>query len=109
MINCSKSNILCKAFQNYREQSRRGSLLQNAEIRHEHEANCFRVLKIIQFMQLRITETDPGARGATASGRVSKPAKLETGAEIQVPIFCNEGELLRVDTRTGEYDSRVKE
>ncbi|MBA3239501.1 MAG: elongation factor P [Parachlamydiaceae bacterium] len=59
------------------------------------------------FMELRITETDPGDRGNTASGRVLKPATLETGAKIQVPIFISEGEKVKVDTRTGEYVSRV--
>ena len=60
------------------------------------------------FMELRITQTDPGARGDTASGRVLKPATLQTGAKIQVPIFVEEGELIKVDTRTGEYVSRVQ-
>lgn len=60
------------------------------------------------FMELRIVDTSPGVRGDTASGRVMKPAKLETGAEIQVPIFVDQDELIRVDTRTAEYDSRVK-
>ncbi|MDX8430663.1 MAG: elongation factor P [Candidatus Algichlamydia australiensis] len=59
------------------------------------------------FMELVITETAPGVRGDTASGRVMKPAKVETGAEVQVPIFVNEGEKIKVDTRTGKYDSRV--
>jgi len=59
------------------------------------------------FMELVITETDPGARGDTASGRVLKPALLETGAKIQVPIFVDQGEKIKVDTRTGEYVSRV--
>lgn len=59
------------------------------------------------FMELRITRTDPGVRGDTASGRVMKPATLESGAEIQVPIFVEEGELIKVDTRTGDYVSRV--
>lgn len=59
------------------------------------------------FMDLIITETDPGARGNTASGRVLKPAVLETGAIIQVPIFVNQDERVRVDTRTGEYVSRI--
>lgn len=59
------------------------------------------------FMELVITETAPGARGDTASGRVLKPATLETGGEIQVPIFVNGGEKIKVDTRTGEYVSRV--
>lgn len=60
------------------------------------------------FMEMAITQTDPGARGDTASGRVLKPATLATGAVVQVPIFIEEGEVIKVDTRTGEYVSRVK-
>lgn len=59
------------------------------------------------FMELVITETMPGDRGNTASGRVLKPATVETGAEVQVPIFIDQGEKIKVDTRTGEYVSRV--
>ncbi len=59
------------------------------------------------FMEMKITETAPGVRGDTASGRVLKPATTETGAKIQVPIFVEEGEKVKVDTRTGEYVSRV--
>lgn len=59
------------------------------------------------FLELTVSETDPGVRGDTASGRVLKPATLETGAKVQVPIFINEGEQIKVDTRTGEYVSRV--
>jgi elongation factor P len=59
------------------------------------------------FMELKITETAPGVRGDTASGRVLKPAIVETGAKVQVPIFIEEGEKIKVDTRTGEYVSRV--
>ncbi len=59
------------------------------------------------FLSMKITKTDPGIRGDTASGRVLKPAMTETGAKIQVPIFVNEGETIKVDTRTGEYVSRV--
>ncbi|HRW58440.1 MAG TPA: elongation factor P [Chlamydiales bacterium] len=59
------------------------------------------------FMELKITQTEPGARGDTASGRVLKPAILESGAKVQVPIFVNEEEVIKVDTRTGEYVSRV--
>ncbi len=60
------------------------------------------------FLEMKITQTDPGERGDTASGKVLKPATVETGAEIQVPIFIDEGEVVKVDTRTGEYVSRVK-
>lgn len=59
------------------------------------------------FMEMTITETDPGARGDTASGRVLKPAIVESGAKIQVPIFVEQGEKIKIDTRTGEYVSRV--
>ena len=60
------------------------------------------------FVILRITETDPGVRGDTAQGG-AKPATLETGAVVKVPLFIEQGELLKIDTRTGEYVSRAKE
>ena len=59
------------------------------------------------FVELEITETDPGLKGDTANGG-SKPATLSTGAVVKVPLFINQGETIRVDTRTGEYVSRVK-
>ena len=55
----------------------------------------------------RVTETEPGVKGDTASGGGTKPATLETGVTIQVPLFIEEGERVRVDTRTGEYVSRA--
>lgn len=58
------------------------------------------------FVELKVTETEPGVRGDTATN-VTKPATLETGAVIKVPIFINEGDLLRIDTRTGEYLERA--
>jgi len=58
-------------------------------------------------VELSVTETDPGLKGDTASGGGSKPAKLETGVTVQVPLFINEGERVRVDTRSGEYVSRA--
>jgi elongation factor P len=58
------------------------------------------------FLELSVAETDPGLRGNTASGG-SKPAKLETGKTIQVPLFINEGDVVKVDTRTDEYIERV--
>jgi elongation factor P len=57
---------------------------------------------------LRVVETEPGVRGDTASGG-GKPAKLETGAVVRVPLFIEQGDLLKVDTRTGEYISRARE
>jgi len=59
------------------------------------------------FVELTITETDPGVRGDTASGG-GKPATLETGAVVRVPLFIESGEVIKVDTRTGEYVGRVK-
>lgn len=59
------------------------------------------------FVELEITETDPGLKGDTAQGG-SKPATLSTGAVVRVPLFLNEGEVIRIDTRTGEYVSRAK-
>lgn len=58
------------------------------------------------FVELSVTKTDPGFKGNTATN-ATKPAVLETGAEIAVPLFIEEGEMIRVDTRTGEYMERV--
>lgn len=58
------------------------------------------------FVELEVTQTDPGFRGDTATN-VTKPATLETGAEIKVPLFINEGDMIRIDTRTGEYMERA--
>lgn len=60
------------------------------------------------FVTLKIVETDPGVRGDTSGGG-GKPAKLESGAVVRVPLFVQEGEIIKVDTRTGEYVSRAKE
>lgn len=60
------------------------------------------------FVVLKIVETDPGVRGDTSGGG-GKPAKLETGAVVRVPLFVAEGELIKVDTRVGEYVARAKE
>ena len=58
------------------------------------------------FVELEITQTDPGFKGDTATN-ATKPATLETGAEIRVPLFINEGDKIRIDTRTGEYMERA--
>ncbi len=60
------------------------------------------------FVELAVTETEPGFKGDTATG-TTKPATLETGAIIKVPLFINEGDVLRIDTRTGEYLERAKQ
>ena len=58
------------------------------------------------FVGLEVTETDPGFKGDTATN-ATKPATLETGAEIKVPLFINQGDMIRIDTRTGEYMERA--
>ena len=58
------------------------------------------------FVELAITETEPGFKGDTATG-ATKPATVETGANVSVPLFVNEGDVIKIDTRTGEYLSRV--
>jgi elongation factor P len=63
-------------------------------------------VELPNFIELQIVKTDPGIRGDTASGG-SKPATLETGAVVQVPLFLNEGDVVKVDTRSGEYLGRV--
>ena len=63
-------------------------------------------VEVPNFVELQVVKTDPGLRGDTASGG-SKPATLETGAVVQVPLFINEDEVLRIDTRTGAYIERA--
>ena len=58
------------------------------------------------FVELEVTGTEPGIRGDTATGS-TKPATLETGAEVKVPLFINQGDVIRIDTRTGEYLERA--
>ena len=58
------------------------------------------------FVELEVTETEPGFKGDTATG-ASKPATVETGAQVSVPLFVNTGDKIKIDTRTGEYLSRV--
>jgi elongation factor P len=60
------------------------------------------------FVNLAVTDTDPGLKGDTA-GTGGKPATLETGAVVRVPLFMNIGEVLRIDTRSGEYVERAKD
>jgi elongation factor P len=64
-------------------------------------------LQLPSAVDLEVTQTDPGLRGDTASGGGTKPATLETGATVQVPLFVDQGEKVRVDTRTGKYVSRA--
>ncbi|MGB9885867.1 MAG: elongation factor P [Moorellales bacterium] len=63
-------------------------------------------VELPNFVELKVVRTEPGVRGDTVSGG-SKPATLETGAVVQVPLFIEEGDVIRIDTRTGEYIERV--
>ena len=58
------------------------------------------------FVELQVTDTEPGFKGNTATG-ATKPAIVETGAQVNVPLFVENGEVIKIDTRTGEYLSRV--
>jgi len=64
-------------------------------------------LQVPSAVELAVTETEPGVRGDTASGGGDKPATLESGVVVRVPLFVNEGDRVRVDTRSGEYVSRA--
>jgi elongation factor P len=71
-----------------------------------HNGNPLSV-EVPMFVELKVVSTDPGVKGDTASGG-TKPATLETGAIVKVPLYLEEGEVIKVDTRTGEYLERVK-
>ena len=70
-----------------------------------HNGNVFAIEPPL-FVELEVTETEPGFAGNTAQG-ATKPATVETGAQVMVPLFVNQGDKLKIDTRTGEYLSRV--
>ena len=73
---------------------------------HAEKENLLRV-ELPQFIEAKVTYTGPGLKGDTVSN-VLKPAEIETGAKVMVPLFINQGEKIKVDTRTGEYYERVK-
>ena len=70
-----------------------------------HNGNVFAIEPPL-FVELEITDTEPGFKGDTATG-ATKPAIVETGAKVMVPLFVDQGEVIKIDTRTGEYLSRV--
>lgn len=82
-------------------------LKENEEVEILFNGDEIITVEIPIFINLRVTETEPGFRGDTATNAM-KPAKLETGASINVPLFVNEGDMLKVDTRSGSYVERVK-
>lgn len=70
-----------------------------------YQGNVFEVIPP-NFVELKVTDTEPGVRGDTAQG-ATKPATVETGSTFNVPLFVNQGDIIKIDTRTGEYISRV--
>jgi elongation factor P len=82
-------------------------LLENTEVFVSNYENEILGVDLPVTVDLRVVQTEPGFAGDTATG-AKKPATLETGLVVQVPLFVNEGDLLRVDTRTGEYVTRVQ-
>ena len=70
-----------------------------------HDGNVFAIEPPIS-VELEVTDTEPGIKGNTATG-ATKPAIVETGAKIMVPLFVNQGDKIKIDTRTGEYTSRT--
>ena len=77
------------------------------EILYHAEKEIPLTIDLPQYVEVTITYAEPGVRGDTASN-VTKPATIETGAEIKVPLFINAGDTVKIDTRTGEYMERVK-
>ncbi len=82
-------------------------LKENMEIKVLYYKGLPIDIEVPMFVELKIEKTDPGVRGDTASGG-SKPATLETGAVVKVPLYMNEGDVIKVDTRTGTFIERVK-
>ncbi len=82
-------------------------LKENMEIKVLYHKGMPINIEVPMFVELVIAKTDPGVRGDTASGG-SKPATLETGAMVKVPLYMNEGDVIKVDTRTGTFIERVK-
>jgi elongation factor P len=82
-------------------------LKENMEIKVLYHRGMPINIEVPMFVELAIAKTDPGVRGDTASGG-SKPATLETGAVVKVPLYMNEGDVVKIDTRTGTFIERVK-
>ena len=83
-----------------------GYLKENTDVEVLMEDEKPLLVEIPNFVELAVTRTEPGLRGDTAQG-ASKPATMETGLVVQVPLFVNEGDVLRIDTRSGKYVTRV--
>jgi len=81
---------------------------QEVDVIYHAEEETVLGCELPQFVELVVTYTEPGLKGDTATN-ATKPATMETGAEIQVPLFINEGDKIKIDTRTNSYSERVKE
>jgi elongation factor P len=79
---------------------------ENVEVEGLYIGDEFLGIELPTFVELEVTHTEPGIRGDTVSN-VTKPATLETGAEVEVPLFVDTGDVIKIDTRTGEYVERV--
>lgn len=84
-----------------------GFVKPNSEIEALYIDGDFSDIQLPSSVELEITETEPGVRGDTVSGGGNKPATLETGKTVNVPLFLNTGDVVKVDTRSGEYMSRA--
>ena len=82
---------------------------QNVEMMVEAEKEQILTCELPPFVEMEITYTEPGFKGDTASSNALKPATIETGASISVPLFINTGDRIKVDTRTREYAERIKD
>lgn len=80
----------------------------NLDVLYHADKNIPLTTEMPQYVEMEVTYTEPGVRGDTATN-VSKPATIETGAEIKVPIFINQGDKIKIDTRSGSYVERIKE
>ena len=106
----------CMDMESYEQISIQGEMITNPqflkesmeiEILYHAEKNMPLTIDLPQYVEMEITYTEPGVRGDTATN-VTKPAKIESGAEIRVPIFINEGDIVKIETKTGNYMERVK-
>ncbi len=82
---------------------------QEVEIVFHAETETALSCELPAFVNMEVTYTEPGLKGDTASSSALKPAEIETGATVNVPLFINTGDKIKVDTRSGEYSERVKE
>ncbi len=106
----------CMNLENYEQIAIQPEMLENPqflkesmeiEILYHAEKEIPLTIDMPQYVEMEITYTEPGVRGDTATN-VTKPATIETGAEIKVPIFINEGDVVKIETSTGNYVERVK-